>query len=66
VTLAALLEDLKSELNRGRDVPIASAALGYTEELDDIGVFTRILVAGTPSVGTATYSFTPLEVTGLP
>lgn len=48
-------------LNGQQQIVIASATLGFTEELDDLAAFTRLLIAGTPSTGTVAYTFCPLE-----
>jgi hypothetical protein len=49
-------------LHAGAPIPIASATLGATERIDDVGGFDRLFLAGTPSAGTVTAQLVPLEV----
>lgn len=51
-------------LNNGSVIPIVGAAQGFAQEVDVIGVFDRIAVAGTPSVGAATAQLAPIESWG--
>jgi len=48
--------------NAGVAIPIASDSLGSVEQLDDVGGFERLFVAGTVSSGSASVQFAPLEV----
>lgn len=50
-------------LHASATIPIVDATHGYAEELDDLGAFTRLAIAGTPSIGAATYGFVPMETT---
>jgi len=49
-------------LRAGASIPIVSDTLGATEQIDEIGGFDRLFVAGTASAGTVTAQFVPFEV----
>jgi len=49
-------------LNLGAPIAIVSDTLGATEQLDGVGGFDRLFVAGTLSAGNATAMFVPIEV----
>lgn len=50
-------------LNDGLDIVVASAILGYAQEVDILGVFTRLAVvaSGVPGGHTATAQFAPID-----
>jgi hypothetical protein len=49
-------------LNAGAVIPIASDTLGAAVEVDGVGGFDRLFVAGTMSAGAGTAQFVPFEV----
>lgn len=49
-------------LASGGDLPIAGSPQGAAEELQHVGVATRLAVTGATTAGTVTYKFGPLEV----
>ena len=48
-------------LNDGQSIDIAGDLQGYATEVDIIGIFDRIAIAGTPSAGTAVAKLIPIE-----
>lgn len=48
-------------INDGDDVGIVGTAQGFAQQLDIIGVFDRLCVAGTASTGTATAKIAPID-----
>jgi hypothetical protein len=48
-------------LNDGASIDIAGNLQGYAAEVDIIGIFDRIAVAGTPNVGAAIAKLIPIE-----
>jgi hypothetical protein len=48
-------------LNNGADIVIAGASQGFPTEVDVVGIFERLAVAATPSAGTTTAKFAPLQ-----
>jgi len=53
-------------LNNGLDILIVGADQGFAAEVDFVGVFDRIAVAGTPSAGSVTAILTPLQEWQIP
>lgn len=51
-------------LNNKTAIPIAGAAQGFAQQVDVIGIFERLAVAGTVSGGAATAKLVPLEALG--
>lgn len=51
-------------LNKGASIAIADATHGYAEEVEHVGICTRLHVAATPDVGAPTVIFIPLESWG--
>lgn len=49
-------------LNHGVAIPIASDTLGSTAQLDGVGGFDRLFVAGSISAGSGAALFVPMEV----
>lgn len=49
-------------LNDGADIVIVGDLQGYAAQVDLIGTFDRIAIAGTPSAGTAIAKLIPIEV----
>jgi len=47
-------------LNNGLDIEIVGADQGFATEVDLVGIFDRLAVAGTPSVGEATANLVPI------
>lgn len=47
-------------LNNGADVPLAGAGQGFAQEMDVIGIFERLAIAGTPSAGVVTATLVPM------
>lgn len=47
-------------VNNGYPVPIAGEDLGFAQEIQIVGIFSRLYVCGTPSAGTATAKLAPL------
>ena len=54
-------------VNDGQDIAIASATLGYAQEVDVLGVFTRLAVVagGIPGGHTALAQFAPIDHWGV-
>jgi len=48
-------------LNRGADVFIVDADRGFAQEIDVIGIFERLCVAGTQSAGAVAVKLAPIE-----
>lgn len=48
-------------LNSQTAVPIVGSAQGYAQEIDVIGIFDRLAVAGTVSAGTVTAKLAPID-----
>jgi hypothetical protein len=48
-------------LNNSIDIVIVGPAQGFAAELNIIGVFDRLAIAGTPSAGTVTASIAPIN-----
>lgn len=53
---------LIGSLNASVAIPVASDTLGSVVQLEGIGGFDRLFVAGTPSAGTVSAQLVPLEV----
>lgn len=49
-------------LNNGSSVPIVANGQGFAQELDVIGIFDRLAIAGDVSAGAATASLAPMDV----
>lgn len=52
---------LVGAINNGDTVEIAGATQGFVQEMNVIGVFERLAVAATASVGTTTARFFPID-----
>ncbi|HET9063692.1 MAG TPA: hypothetical protein VFO62_10425 [Candidatus Binatia bacterium] len=48
-------------LNNGLDIVIVGASQGFAAEISIIGVFERLAIAGTPSIGSATATMIPVQ-----
>lgn len=48
-------------VNDGTEIDIASATLGYAQEVDILGIFTRLAVVASVSTGAATAQFAPID-----
>lgn len=48
-------------LHNAADIVIAGASQGFAQEVNILGVFERLAVAGTPSSGTTQASFAPID-----
>lgn len=48
-------------VNDGNDVTIAGAAQGFAQAMNIIGIFERLCIAGTPSVGAAVAKLAPID-----
>ncbi|MBA2718943.1 MAG: hypothetical protein H0U52_06850 [Chloroflexi bacterium] len=48
-------------LNNGTAVPIVGNLQGFSQEIDIIGIFDRLAVAGIPSAGAANVQMAPIE-----
>lgn len=48
-------------LNDGADIAITSATQGYATQVDTLGVFDRLAIAGTASAGVASSQAAPVE-----
>lgn len=57
---------LLTYLNAGQNIVVVDATHGWVEEVEDVGSATALYVAGDVAGGTATATFTPLEVWGAP
>lgn len=53
-------------VNDGTAISIASADLGYAQEVNVLGLFTRLSLVASISVGTATVTFAPIDHWGGP
>ena len=48
-------------LNAGTAIPVVGVDQGFAAEVNVIGIFDRLAVAGTPSAGTTTAKLVPME-----
>src|ERR1051326_7244058 len=48
-------------LNDGNAIDVVSADVGYAQEVDILGIFTRLAVVGSVTAGVATAEFAPID-----
>lgn len=48
-------------LNGGADISILAAANGFAAVVENAAIATRLAISGTPSAGTSSYRFAPLD-----
>lgn len=53
-------------LNNGLPIPIVSSTQGFATQIDGVGIFDRIAIAGTPTAGSVTANLIPIQEWQIP